>query len=90
VGSEAALVQERERLQALLPTNLDLPTPPTVISRLGTKTEAILATARELNADLIIMGVHSTHALIAATHFPWTVAHQIIRQATCPVLTVGG
>ncbi|MGZ4788961.1 MAG: universal stress protein [Terriglobales bacterium] len=90
VDVDAAVVQDRERLQAMVPQNLDLPTPPEVITRIGTKTEAILATASEFNADLIIMGVHSTHALIAATHFPWTVAHQIICQATCPVLTVRG
>jgi len=90
VESDTVLVQERERLQALVPENLELPTPPTVITRIGARTEAILTTARESNADLIVMGVHSTHALTAATHIPWTVAHQIICQATCPVLTVRG
>ena len=90
VDVDAALVQDRERLEAMVPEDLDLPTAPDVITRLGAKTEAILATASDWNADLIIMGVHSTHALIAATHFPWTVVHQIICQATCPVLTVRG
>ena len=90
VDSDTVLVQERERLKALVPENIELATPLAVITRIGTKTEAILATASECNADLIIMGVHSTHALTAATHFPWTVAHQVICQATCPVLTVRG
>jgi nucleotide-binding universal stress UspA family protein len=90
VEADSALVQDKERLQALIPEDIELPTPPEVITRLGTKTETILATASEFNADLIIMGMHSTHALVAATHFPWTVAHQIICQARCPVLTVGG
>lgn len=88
VDVDAAVVQDRERLQALIPEDLELPTPPEVISRLGTKTEAILATATEFAADLIVIGVHSTHALAAVTHFPWTVAHQVICQATCPILTV--
>ncbi len=90
VASDAALVQERERLQALIPGDLDLPTAPSVLSRIGGKTEAILATAADFQADLIVIGVHSTHALAAVTHFPWTVAHQIICEATCPVLTVRG
>jgi len=89
VDVDAAVVQDRER-QAMVPEDLDLPTSPDVITRLGAKTETILATASDWNADLIIIGVHSTHALIAATHFPWTVAHQIICHATCPVLTVRG
>ncbi len=90
VESDVALVIERERLQALIPSGLELPSPPSVFTRIGNKTEAILATAADFQADLIIIGVHSTHTLTAVTHFPWTVAHQIICQATCPVLTVRG
>ncbi len=90
VESDAALVQERERLQTLIPEGLDLPTLPSVFTCIGNKTDATLETARNFQADLIVIGVHSTHALAAVTHFPWTVAHQIICQATCPVLTVRG
>lgn len=90
VDSNAALVLERERLQAMIPEDFRVSPSPEVITRLGTKTEAILATATEFAADLIVIGVHSTHALAAVTHFPWTVAHQVICRATCPVLTVRG
>jgi nucleotide-binding universal stress UspA family protein len=90
VETDFVLAQERERLEALLPGDVQLPMPPTIIARIGTTTDTILRTASESNADLIVMGVHSTHALTAATHIPWTVAHQIVCHATCPVLTVGG
>lgn len=88
VSNDTVLAHERERLKALLPEDLQLPKPPTVIARIGITTETILRTARESDADLIVMGMHSTHALTTATHIPWTVAHQIVCHASCPVLTV--
>ena len=90
IDNDTVLAQEKERLKALVPEDVQLPKPPTVIARIGTITETILRTATESNADLIVMGVHSTHTLTAATHIPWTVAHQIVCHATCPVLTIRG
>lgn len=58
-------------------------------------TQAILTYARENNADLIIMGAHGDSAanrfLICGLDYLLigTTAEQIVRMATCPVLTVG-
>ncbi|MCI0352110.1 MAG: universal stress protein, partial [Acidobacteriales bacterium] len=47
--------------------------------------------AAETKADAIVMGVRGNVQWDrAATHIPWAVAHRVIAQATCPVLTLRG
>jgi nucleotide-binding universal stress UspA family protein len=46
----------------------------------------ILGLASEEHADLIVLGVHSRN-VVDMTMFGST-AHQVVRRATCPVLTV--
>jgi nucleotide-binding universal stress UspA family protein len=90
VDNETVMQRERERLKALLPESLQLPSPPKLVARMGIITETILTAAREGNADLIVMGARPAHSLAAATHSPWSVEHQIVCHAACPVLTVRG
>jgi nucleotide-binding universal stress UspA family protein len=90
VDNETVMQQERERLKALVPENLQLPSPPKLVARMGIITDTILSTAGESNADLIVMGARPTHSLTAATHSPWSVEHQIVCHAACPVLTARG
>ncbi len=77
-----------ERLKALIP--------PGNVARvevriqLGSPGYVIVASAHNELADLIIMGAHATHAVGTSTHLPWTVAHHVVCQAHCPVLTVLG
>ena len=48
----------------------------------------IVRMATELEADLLVMGVHAGHH--ATSHLPWTVASHVLAHARCPVLTVRG
>jgi nucleotide-binding universal stress UspA family protein len=61
-----------------------------IIVDFGPRTDLILETATDQEADLIVMGLHSNkrvHARIAA-HLPGAMAYDLIAQAPCPVLTV--
>lgn len=61
-----------------------------IIVDFGPRTELILETATDQEADLIVMGQHSNkrgRARIAA-HLPGSMAYDLIAQAPCPVLTV--
>lgn len=83
-----ALREGREQLQKLLPPDLVLPREPVYIAEYGTAAEHVSYVAQEQDADIIVMGVHGTKALGAATHLPWSVAHRVVHHAHCPVLTV--
>jgi nucleotide-binding universal stress UspA family protein len=52
----------------------------------GEPDETILRVARESNCDLIVMGTHGRTGLRRA--LMGSVAEQVVRLATCPVLTV--
>jgi nucleotide-binding universal stress UspA family protein len=52
----------------------------------GAPAENILKVAAERRCDLIMLGAH--HASNFATHMPGAVAHRIVSEAPCPVLTV--
>lgn len=51
---------------------------------------AILTSARDHNADLIVMGVHHARLPRVDAHVPGTTACEVIANAHCPVLTVSG
>ncbi len=61
---------------------------PDVQVRVGTATPEILAAAKELPADLIVLGTHGHHGL--AHLLLGSVAEEVVRSATCPVLTLRG
>ena len=82
---EAAAVA---RLQAMVPAEADLWCEPKTIVRHGTPAEQILQVAESDQADLIVLGLRNTKALLGATHLSTAVAHQVISHAPCPVLTV--
>jgi nucleotide-binding universal stress UspA family protein len=79
----------RSRGIALLNSAVDL-VPQSVphhrVIREGKPADEILAAARELDAELIVMGTHGrsrlAHLLLGST------AEAVVRQAACPVLTV--
>lgn len=52
----------------------------------GSPAENILKLAAERQCDLIMLGAH--HASNFASHLPGAVAHRIVAEAPCPVLTV--
>jgi nucleotide-binding universal stress UspA family protein len=61
-----------------------------LIVEIGTPAEQILKVAERQDADLIVMGPHSTSHPRVSAHFPWVTAHQVLCHAHCPVLTVRG
>jgi nucleotide-binding universal stress UspA family protein len=56
--------------------------------RQGPAWSEINASAREIHADLIVMGTHGRHGLARA--LLGSVAEKVVRTAPCPVLTVHG
>ena len=84
----AAADRHLRRLRALIPPSV-LPycTVDTAVSE-GPVWRAILETADGRASDLIVMGVHGRGAVDLALFGSNT--HQVIRGATCPVLTVRG
>jgi len=68
---------------------LEIPATGTPIERrfeIGDATEMILQAAHEVQADLIVMGTHGRTGLRRL--LMGSVAEQIVRRATCPVLTM--
>lgn len=79
------------KLEDMVPPDAQLPHPPEAIAQYGVPAEAILQTAAERGSDLIVLGARPAEdRLGAATHLGTAVAHRVIVNATCPVLTVRG
>lgn len=89
--SEAGLALKREaivrELAELVPVGAELWCKPEFRMRLGDPVEEILEVAREMKADLIVIGAKRGKGL-AAGHVPRTVAYRVVLGAPCPVLTV--
>jgi nucleotide-binding universal stress UspA family protein len=92
IYAEGAVPPDSEELRAAARAQLDgLPVPfgnIRVERRLeeGDAVETILRVAQELPADLIVMGTHGRTGL--GRLLMGSVAEQIVRKASCPVLTV--
>jgi nucleotide-binding universal stress UspA family protein len=52
--------------------------------------EGILTASAKFKVDLIVMGANRTASPKVAAHMPWAAVHEVVRNATCPVLTVAG
>lgn len=61
---------------------------PQLLVRWEYPAEAILRTAAEREADLIVIGVHKARAAGLSSHLPWPIASEVVSRAPCPVLTV--
>jgi nucleotide-binding universal stress UspA family protein len=93
VGAEGVIVSsDIDELRAIARRELDSIRPPSStvrvekIIREGMSTQVILDTAAELKADLIVMGTHGRtgfRRLVLGS-----VTEDVLRRATCPVLTV--
>ncbi len=62
--------------------------PPKVMVAHGVPAEKILEVAEKEKAELIVLGVRKNSQTLRATHLPVAIAHQVISQAACPVLTI--
>lgn len=78
------------QLRECLPSGTCLP--PDIEYVVGTDflEEGILTASAKFKVDLIVMGANRTASAKTAAHIPWAAAHEVIRNAPCPVLTVAG
>jgi nucleotide-binding universal stress UspA family protein len=57
----------------------------------GHPAKVITSFANAHKSDAIVMGIRSGGELArATTHIPWTLAHRVIADARCPILTIRG
>ena len=80
---EQAIVDE---LQKLVPSVTDLHCLPLFRVERGDPVKEILRVARQIHADLIVLGAKARKGL--AGHVPHTKAYQVVCGAPCPVLTI--
>jgi len=52
----------------------------------GRVAPTILRLAQEMDADLLVLGVHPASEVL--TRFIWPIAYEVVREASCPVVTV--
>jgi len=78
-----------EDLRALVEPEAELWCTPEYVVKFGSPAHGILEVAAEKQADLIVLGARSAEGhLGAATHAVAAIAHTVVSQAHCPVLTV--
>jgi nucleotide-binding universal stress UspA family protein len=78
-----------EHLRNLVPQDTELWSEAQYLVEQGDPAEKILQVAVEKKASLIVMGAHPERGFPgASTHLPMAIAHKVVSQATCPVLTV--
>jgi nucleotide-binding universal stress UspA family protein len=75
-----------KQLEQLPLPDTSVPTERRVVE--GDPSAVILDVAREINADLIVLGTHGRKGI--SRLFVGSVAEQVVRKAECPVLTVRG
>jgi nucleotide-binding universal stress UspA family protein len=81
----------RRQLQKLLPPEAEAWCEPKCAVEHGPEAGKILEVATALGADLIVLGVRGAKGgMGVATHLMGSVAHEVVTQARCPVLTVRG
>jgi universal stress protein A len=81
------LVQEnQQRLDALADAQRIRTAVGEVMLKTGDARDAINAAAKEIGADLIVMGTHGRKGIVRA--LLGSVAETVVRSAPCPVLTV--
>lgn len=84
---KAVDIKER-KLQQLVTEQAGLWCEPTYIVEQGAVAEKILDVAKRRHTDLIVMGARPAKGLV--THLNIGTVHEVVSQATCPVLTVRG
>ena len=88
VDSRGVVDLKERKLQQLVMEQAGLWCDPTYIVEQGPAAEKILDVAKRRHTDLIVMGARPAKGL--ATHLNMNTVHNVVSQATCPVLTVRG
>ena len=79
-----------QRLRKLIPSGAKLASQPEYLVAIDVLPEGILGTAAAHAVELIVMGANRVSSARVVSHVPWTLTHDVIIQAKCPVLTVVG
>ena len=87
---EAVEQNLKQRLKSLLPADAEGSCNLEFVVRYEFPAEDILAAADAYQADLIVLGVHKTVAPKTVAHLPWAIAHEVVCNAHCAVLTTRG
>jgi nucleotide-binding universal stress UspA family protein len=85
---KAARAKTLDRLRKLMPTDVNLPSDPEFLVGFDFVPDAILKTAADSQADLIVMGVNQSAWARVSAHLPWATAYEVVCHAKSPVLTV--
>jgi universal stress protein A len=76
----------KEKLQEVAQQRLSDGVRHETLTRVGDAAKSILAAAEEVGAELIVMATHGRTGL--SHFFLGSVAEQVVREASCPVLTI--
>jgi len=79
-----------KELRECLPTETGLAQAPEFVVGTDFLAEGILTAVSQFKVDLIVMGAYRAASPWMAAHIPWAAVHEVVRNATCPVLTVAG
>jgi nucleotide-binding universal stress UspA family protein len=89
VHAEQYAESTMRRLRSLVPAGAELWCEPNCRVEHGKEADKIIEVAVALGADLIVLGLHKPQGgLGATTHILRSIAHQVVVEAPCPVLTV--
>lgn len=80
------IADARRKLQALIAAETFAALSPTPVVRVGRSAESIVGYAAEVAADVLVMGTHGYGPI--RRFMLGSVVERVLRQATCPVLTV--
>jgi len=80
--------ESKRKLRELIPLDAKLAEEPEYVVGMDFLAEGILDMAAARSIELIVMGANRTVSPRVAAHIPWTLTHEIICNAACPVLTV--
>lgn len=78
----------KERLHTIAQERLDNTIHSEILVRVGEAAPVILATAEDVEAQVIVMATHGRTGL--SHFFLGSVAERVVREACCPVLTIPG
>lgn len=79
-----------ERLKEWWLCNTKLEREPEYIVGTDFLPEGMLTAAERRHCDLMVMGANHAASPRMAAHIPWSAVHEVIRHASCPVMTCAG
>jgi nucleotide-binding universal stress UspA family protein len=77
-----------QQLTSVVPQEVGLWRKPVCVLKYGLPSANILEMAKQMRADLIVLGARHPEPARINSHLPWATAARVIAEAECPVLTV--